>query len=143
MSVTSAPATGVKMKDLVLPAFAMDCRDWLVVTPSQAGLPDEVAGAPLLAVLSTAVLGEASFRSASAVLTVGLLDSDIPTRAVAGGSVAAELLDGDEPSDSLRYVLPTPDGQLALLAEFTTPDGADADVVERIESLMASFRWAG
>jgi hypothetical protein len=131
------------MKDLVLPAFAMDCRDWLVVTPSQAGLPDEVAGAPLLAVLSTAVLGEDSFRAASAVLTVGLLDSDIPTRAVAGGSVAAELLDGDEPSDSLRYVLPTPDGQLALLAEFTTPDGADAEVVERVESLMASFRWAG
>jgi hypothetical protein len=143
MSVTSARATGVKMKDLVLPAFAMDCRDWLVVTPNQAGLPDEVAGAPLLAVLSTVVLGEASFRSASAVLTVGLLDSDIPTRAVAPGSVAAELLDGDEPSDSLRYILPTPDGQLALLAEFTTPDGADPEVVERVESLMASFRWAG
>jgi hypothetical protein len=121
----------------------MDCRDWLVVTPTQAGLPDEVAGAPLLAVLSTVVLGEASFRSASAVLTVGLLDSDIPTRAVAAGSVAAELLDGDEPSDSRRYVLPTPDGQLALLAEFTAPDGADPEVVERIESLMASFRWAG
>ena len=62
------------MKDLVLPAFAMDCRDWLVITPTQAGLPDEVAGAPLLAVLSTAVLGADSFRSASAVLTVGLLD---------------------------------------------------------------------
>lgn len=131
------------MKDLVLPAFAMDCRDWLVITPTQAGLPDEVAGAPLLAVLSTVVLGEDSFRSASAVLTVGLLDSEIPTRAVAGGSVAAELLDGDEPSDSLRYVLPTPDGQLALLAEFTTPDGVHPEVVERIESLMASFRWAG
>jgi hypothetical protein len=131
------------MKDLVLPAFAMDCRDWLVVTPTQAGLPDEVAGAPLLAVLSTAVLGATSFRSASAVLTVGLLDADIPTRPVAGGSVAAELLDADEPSDSVRYVLPTPDGQLALLAEFTTPDGADAEVIERIEALMASFRWAG
>ncbi|MDP9091600.1 MAG: hypothetical protein M3N95_01275 [Actinomycetota bacterium] len=102
-----------------------------------------MAGSPLLAVLSTVVLGEGTFRSASAVLTLALLDSEIPTRAVAGGGVAAELLDADEPSDSQRYVLPTPDGQLALLAEFTTPDGADADVVERIESLMASFRWAG
>lgn len=130
------------MKDLVLPSFAMDCRDWLVITPTQAGLPDEVAGAPLLAVLSTAVLGAHTFRSASAVLTVALLDSDIATRPVAGSAVAAELIDVDDASDTLRYVLPTPDGQLALVAEFTTPDGADPDVVDRIEALMASFRWA-
>src|SRR5665647_2317698 len=89
------PKRGGVMKDLVLPAFAMDCRDWLVVTPAQVGLPDEVGGAPLLAVLSTAVLGQNSFRSASAVLTVGLLDSDVPARPVAGGTVAVELVDGD------------------------------------------------
>jgi len=130
------------MKDLVLPSFAMDCRDWVVITPGQAGLPDEVAGSPLLAVLSTAVLGVDSFRSASAVLTVALLDSDIATRPVAGSVVAAQLIDTEGPSDTLRYVLPTPDGQLALVAEFTTPDGADGEVVARIESLMASFRWA-
>ncbi|HEV7193271.1 MAG TPA: hypothetical protein VGN35_08705 [Jatrophihabitantaceae bacterium] len=130
------------MKDLVLPAFAMDCRDWLVITPTQAGLPDEVAGAPLLAVLSTVVLGVDSFRSASGVLTVALLDSDLPMRPVAGSPVAAELIDIDAAGDSRRYVLPTPDGQLALVAEFTTPDGADDDVVDRIEGLMASFRWA-
>jgi hypothetical protein len=130
------------MKDLVLPAFAMDCRDWLVITPAQAGLPDEVAGAPLLAVLSTAVLGPDSFRAASAVLTVALLDSDLPTRPVPGSMVAAELIDPDDGSDTLRYVLPTPDRQLALLAEFSTPDGADEEVVGRVEALMASFRWA-
>lgn len=130
------------MKDLVLPSFAMDCRDWLVITPTQAGLPDEVAGAPLLAVLSTAVLGADSFRSASAVLTVALLDSDVATRPLPGSSVAAELIDVDGSSDTMRFVLPTPDGQLALVAEFTTPDGADVEVVERIEALMASFRWA-
>lgn len=130
------------MKDLVLPSFAMDCRDWVVITPTQAGLPDEVAGSPLLAVLSTVVLGEDSFRSASAALTVALLDSDVVTRPLAGATVAAELVDVDGTSDTLRYVLPTPDGQLALVAEFTTPDGADDDVVARIESLMASFRWA-
>lgn len=130
------------MRDLVLPAFAMDCRDWLVITPSQAGLPDEVAGAPLLAVLSTAVIGADSFRSASAVLTVGLLDADVMTRRVSGSAVAEELIDVDAAPDTRRYVLPTPDGQLALVAEFTMPDGADDDVVARIDALMTSFRWA-
>ena len=132
------------MKDLVLPAFAMDCRDWLVITPSQAGLPEEVGGAPLLAVLSTAVIGSDSFRSASGVLTVGLLDTDVPSRPVAGGPVARELLDEDwqHSDEALRFMLPTPDGQLALVAEFSTPDGADDEVVDRIQALMASFRWA-
>jgi len=130
------------MKDLVLPSFAMDCRDWIVITPAQAGLPDDVAGSPLLAVLSTAVLGADSFRSASAVLTVALLDSEVATRPLADSTVAAHLLDADGLPDPLRYILPTPDGQLALVAEFTTPDGADGEVAARIESLMASFRWA-
>ncbi len=62
--------------ELALPAFQMDCRDWLVITPSETGLPDEVAGTPLLAVLSTVVLDADEFRSVSAVLTVGLLDDD-------------------------------------------------------------------
>src|ERR1700739_2615342 len=62
--------------ELALPAFALDCRDWWVITPSESGLPDEVAGAPLLAVLSTVVLDSDDFRSVSAVLTVGLLDDD-------------------------------------------------------------------
>ena len=104
------------MKDLVLPAFEMDCRDWLVLTPAQAGLPDEVAG---------------------------LLDDELPsTRPVARDCVAAELVDIDAPPDSLQYVLATPDGALALLAEFTMPDGIDGEIVRRIEMLMKSFRWA-
>ncbi|PZS14593.1 MAG: hypothetical protein DLM57_14290 [Pseudonocardiales bacterium] len=131
------------MKDLVLPAFEMDCRDWLVLTPAQAGLPDEVAGAPLLAVLSTLVIGDDSLLEASGVLTIGLLEDELPrTRPMAGDCVAAELLDVDDAPDSLQYVLATPDGQLALLAEFTTPDGADGEVGRRIELLMKSFRWA-
>ncbi|PZS31122.1 MAG: hypothetical protein DLM58_12330 [Pseudonocardiales bacterium] len=131
------------MKDLVLPAFEMDCRDWLVLTPAQAGLPDEIAGSPLLAVLSTLVIGHDSLREASGVLTIGLLDDELPsTRPVARGCVAAELVDADAPADSLQYVLATPDGQLALLAEFTMPDGIDGEVVRRIEMLMKSFRWA-
>lgn len=131
------------MKDLVLPAFEMDCRDWLVVTPADAGLPDEVAGAPILVMLSTLVIGDDNLHEANGMLTVGLLDDDAPpSRPVARDSVAAELLDMDAPPDSLRYVLAAPEGRLALLAEFTMPDGADGEVVRRIESLMTSFRWA-
>lgn len=130
------------MRDLVLPAFEMNCRDWLVLTPESAGLPDEVGGAPLLAVLSTAVIAEDDIKPASGVLTVGLMDSDVPLRPVAEGAIAAELVDGEAPPDCVRYVLPTPEGHLALLAEFAMVDGADPEVEERIEALMASFRWA-
>lgn len=130
------------MRDLVLPAFEMDCRDWIVITPSAAGLPEEVDGAPLLAVLTTVVLDSGVFRPASGVLTVGLMDDDIPLRRVGGGSVAAELADGEAPPDCVRYVVPAPDGNLALLAEFAMSDGAHPDVARRIEALMASFRWA-
>ncbi len=123
-------------EEVMLPAFEMDCRDWLVSTPAEDGLPDEVGGAPLLAVLSTAVFDAEDFHSASAVLTVGLLDDDAP----ATGGYGAELLDGDE--DSIRYLVPSPDRSLALLAEFTVPRLGDGEVIRRIEALMTSFRWA-
>lgn len=127
--------------DLVLPAFKMDCRDWLVVTPDEAGIPEEIAGAPLLAVLSTAVIGVDDFTSASAVLTVGLLDDDAPPAVPPGrGCVAAEVVDVDGDERSVRYLAPSPDGQLALLAEFSI-DGDGPEVRRRIEALMASFRW--
>jgi hypothetical protein len=128
----------------VLPTFAMDCRDWLVHTPSQVGLPDELDGAPLLAALSTAVFSPEAFRSVSAVLTIGVADEDIRTRPVAGARVAARVIETDRAAgSSVRYVLPTPDGQLALMAHFDTSDGADAEIIGRIETLMASFRWIG
>jgi len=131
------------MKDLVLPAFEMDCRDWHVLTPAQAGLPEDISGAPLLAVLSTLVIGDETFLEASGVLTIGLLDDELPsTRPLSSDCIAAELLDLDAPPDSLQYVLPTPDGRLGLLAEFTLPDGADDEAVRRIQLLMKSFRWA-
>jgi hypothetical protein len=122
------------MKDLLLPAFEMDCRDWLVVTPAEAGLPEEVGGAPLLAVLSTVVLDDDRFQPASGVLTLGLLDDEVPPLRPVGSSacVAAQLVEPEYASD----------GRLALLAEFTLPDGPEPAVLARIESLMASFRWA-
>lgn len=131
------------MKDLVLPAFEMDCRDWLVVTPAEAGLPDEIAGAPLLAVLSTVALDDGEFAPASGVLTVGLLDDDLPaSRPLEPGGVAAELLDPDDDLPSLRYVLPAPNRVLGLLAEFTMPEGAEPRLTDRVQALMRSFRWA-
>ena len=129
--------------DVVLPAFELDCRDWLVATPHDAGLPEEVDGAPLLAVLSTAVFGPEEFRCASAVLTLGLLDDGDGAAATIGGA-PVELVTGDDATAC--YVAPCPGGDLALLAEFTV-DGDPAGVTDRrlrsrIESLMASFRWA-
>ncbi|MGH3261122.1 MAG: hypothetical protein ACRDNS_03910 [Trebonia sp.] len=129
------------MRDMVLPSFAMDCRDWLVNTPAEAGLPDEVGGAPLLAVLSTVLLDAGDFVPASGVLTVGLLDEDVPAaRCLGAGCVARELLDADV--NGLRYLLPAPEAPLALLAEFHAPEGPDARIVARVGALMRSFRWA-
>jgi hypothetical protein len=144
--------------DVVLPAFEMDCRDWLVATPDEAGLPEEVDGAPLLAVLSSAVVDENDLQSVSAVITVGLLDDDAPLAVpLHDDCVAAEVVDGFEDTDddvAVRYIVPAPDGQLALLAEFSVRTGAgitpgrhsdvrtDPELSRRIEALMSSFRWA-
>ena len=84
------------MADLVLPAFEMDCREWMVVSPNEAGLPDDVAGAPLLAGLSTAIIDDDTVKATGA-LTVGLIDDeeDLDVRQVAPGAAAHERLDSD------------------------------------------------
>lgn len=131
------------MTDLVLPAFEMDCREWLVVSPDEAGLSVDVSGAPLLAVLSTMVI-EDDIREATGALTVGFLDNDddLAVRPVAPGSVAHELLDVDATPGTRRYVMPAPGGQnLALLAEFVLARDADAELPRRVDALMASFKW--
>ena len=131
------------MTDLVLPAFEMDCRDWMVVSPSEAGLPEDVAGAPLLAVLST-VLIEDDLLEATGALTVGVIDDadELEVRQVAPGSAAHELLDFDVTPGTRRFVMPAPGGQrLALLAEFVLADTAGDELGERVEKLMESFRW--
>jgi hypothetical protein len=126
--------------ELALPAFQMDCRDWLVIRPDETGLPDEVAGTPLLAVLSTAVLDARDFRSVSAVLTIGLLDDDCAEQGWLGWP--PDEVDPLDDEGSARYLLPAPDGRLALLAEFTVTGTVDAEVHRRVDALMASFRWA-
>jgi hypothetical protein len=131
------------MADLVLPAFEMDCRDWMVVSPSDVGMPEEMSGAPLLAVLSTVVIDD-DLREATGALTVGMLDDgdDIDARAVAPGAAAHELLDVDPAPGTRRYVMPAPNGQrLALLAEFVFGDDLDGELDRRVDRLMQSFRW--
>jgi hypothetical protein len=119
----------------------MDCRDWIVLKPEEVGMSDEVAGSPLLAVLSTVLLGR-DFEEASCVLTACLLDEDMPPmRQVKPGAVAAELVDLEDSDEAVRYLLPTPDGELALLAEFAIAGGMSREMYERIEALMASFHW--
>lgn len=133
------------MADLVLPAFEMDCRDWMVVSPRDAGLPDEVADAPLLAVLSTIVIDD-DVHEATGALTVGILDEpdELDVRPVAPESPAQELVDEEQLPRTRRFVMPAPNQQLALLAEFVVqdePSHSDDELDERVEKLMASFRW--
>jgi hypothetical protein len=129
-------------KDLVLPAFEMDCRDWLVVGPAEAGLPEDVAGAPLLAVLSTVVI-EDDIEEATGALTVGMLDDDeeLQIREVAPGAAAYELVEEFVTPGTRRYVMPAPgEHRLALLAEFVVGVGRD-ELDLRVDRLMQSFRW--
>lgn len=133
------------MTDVVLPAFEMDCRDWMIVSPDEAGLPEDVSGSPLLAVLSTMVV-EDDIREATGALTVGMIEDGEPldTRAVAPGCIARELLDELPEPGTRRYVMPAPGraGQrLALLAEFVVENDDEAELDLRVERLMASFRW--
>lgn len=124
---------------LELPAFELDCREWLVATPDDGSVPEEVAGAPVVAVLSTAVVRVSRLAPASAVLSIGLLDEPIEANRLDADCPVAELM--DVAAGSARYVVPAPDGRLALLAEFTA--GSDCDeLLRRFQKLMASFRWA-
>ncbi|MDQ1742981.1 MAG: hypothetical protein QOE23_1320 [Pseudonocardiales bacterium] len=124
-----------------LPAFELDCRDWLVATPDDGSVPEEVAGAPVVAVLSTAVISMSGLTPASAVLSIGLLDEPVESVRLDADSPVAELIDVDVSAGSARYVVPAPDGKLALLAEFSGGDNC-VELLERFEQLMASFRWA-
>jgi len=126
---------------LELPAFELDCRDWLIATPADGSIPEEIAGAPVVAVLSTAVIGSEDILAASAVLSIGLLDEPVDSVQLDADSPVAELIDFDTNQGLARYVVPAPDGPLALLAEFSA-NGECRDLMDRFARLMASFRWA-
>jgi hypothetical protein len=128
------------MDELTLPSFELDCRDWLVADPAESGLPEEVAGAPVLAVLSTAIVERGQLYSVGAVLSLGLFDNEGRAEAPDG---IHQLDDADSDGRLVRYVVPAPGSQLGLLAEFTLDDFSGSELRARIEALMASFRWAG
>jgi hypothetical protein len=91
------------------------------------------------------VLDADTFAPASGVLTVGLLDEDVPTgRILAPGCVAQKLDDDGDGGvgGCVRYMLPAPDHRLALLAEFNLAEAHETELLPRIDVLMASFRWA-
>ena len=105
-------------------------------------MPEDVSGTPLLAVLSTMVV-EDDIREATGALTVGIIEEgeELDTRAVAPGSIARELLDEVPEPGTRRYVMPAPGQRLALLAEFVVENDDEAELDQRVERLMASFRW--
>lgn len=133
------------MADLVLPAFEMDCRDWIVLSPGDAGMPEDIAGSPLLAVLSTIVI-EDDLLEAKGALSVGLTEGgeELETEAVAPGAVAKELVGIDASPGTRRFVIPAPGNHpLALVAEFVIGDEGREVLADRVEKLMCSFRWQG
>jgi hypothetical protein len=113
----------------------------LIATPADGSIPEEIAGAPVVAVLSTAVIGAEDIMAASAVLSIGLLDEPVDSVQLDADSPVAELIDFDTHQGLARYVVPAPDGPLALLAEFSA-NGECRDLMDRFARLMASFRWA-
>ena len=129
--------------DVVLPAFELDCRDWLVATPYDAGLPEELDGTPLLAVLSTAVFDLTTFSSASAIITIALLGDEVaaPLRQAAGKDAPA-MVPVPQPGALARYVAPTPDGRLAVVVDFTLSGDPEPELLRRVDDLVASFHWA-
>lgn len=124
---------------LELPAFEMDCRDWLVAAPFEPDTAEDSDGAPVVAVLSTASISEESLVSGRAVFRLGLVDE--LDRAVNDDPAAPELVDVDFAAGSVRYLVAAPGSVLALVAEFHA-EAADVELMGRFEKLMTSFRWA-
>ena len=123
--------------DIALPAFEMDCREWIVLQPGDAGFPGIDSEDPVVAVLSTAVIAQDELHPIRAVLSLGLLEEE-GSPATSGGQ--AQVIDYDE--RTVVYVLPTPDRRLALLAEFILSPVPSPETGRRIEALMDSFRWS-
>ena len=153
--------------DLSLPTFALDCREWLVATEADGILPDDIGGVAVLAVLSTGIVAEGDLQSASAVFSLGLLDDEVDEF---DRIVGAEVVDGftdtvddlditqkhdaatdqgpevyvhdvDWAAGHARFVVPSPDGSLAVIAEFSSATMPSPELVDRFHRLVESFRW--
>jgi hypothetical protein len=131
--------------DVELPAFAMDCRQWLVATESDGLIDDVETDLAVLAVLSTAMVDGAELRSATAILSLALIpqgDEGVWGDGRGGFSPDLCLADADWATGHARYVVPAPRGDLALVAEFACDREPPLELVSRFHELLASFRWA-
>ena len=130
---------------IALPAFELDCRDWLIATEEDGVLDEEICEGPVLAVLSTVVIEEQQFFPATVVLSVALIDE--PYREYLGIDAQGfhsddRLADVEWEQGNARYFAPSPDGGLALMAEFSSPPRPPSELAHRFHRLMGSFRWA-
>jgi hypothetical protein len=136
--------------DLNLPTFGLDCREWLVATEAEGLLIEEADGAPVVAVLSTAVIEGDELSSAQAVFSLALVDEETLGAArtdadgdhpdVRGHDIC--VLDADWPSGYARFAVPVPGGELAIVAEFSSAPDPGTELVNRFYDLVTSFRWA-
>jgi hypothetical protein len=132
--------------DVELPAFVLDCRDWLVATEADGILTDEICDGPVLAVLSTVVIDGEVFHSATAVISLALLDEDdrshLGADSARGFRADLQLCDADWETGHARYFAPAPAGGLALMAEFSAEPNPPLELTARFHELLASFAWA-
>lgn len=130
--------------DLSLPTFALDCQNWLITSEADGGVLEDVDGGPVLAVLSTALIGNRDLESASAVFSLGLMDdTELDLLADSTGSGVPEVFIHETAwsEGHARFVIPTTDGYLAVLAEFSSEPNPSPELVERFHHLVSSFRW--
>jgi hypothetical protein len=140
--------------DLNLPAFGLDCREWLVATEAEGLVVEPTDGAPIVAVLSTAVVVGRDLMSARAVLSLALLDGEDPHDSeFSDADPGDEIHHGVETQDICvleaqwsdgyaRFAVPAPGGELAIVAEFSSGPNPSAELIDRFYDLVTSFRWA-
>jgi hypothetical protein len=132
--------------DVELPEFTLDCRDWLVATEADGVFDDEICEGPVLAILSTVVIEAGQFHAATTVISLALLGDEFRGDLGVGpiGFNADRLLsDADWETGHARYVAPAPNGDLALVAEFSSEADPPLELSARFHELLASFNWVG
>ena len=128
-----------------LPAFALDCREWLVATDADGVLDDEICDGPVLAILSTVVIADDCFHSATAAISLAVLDDEDRRRFTSqppGFNADPLLSDADWETGHARYFAPAPGGDFALMAEFSSEPNPPLELTARFHELLASFTWA-
>ena len=128
--------------DLNLPTFGLDCREWLVATEADGLLVEPTDGAPVVAVLSTAVVEDGDLASAQAVFSLALMDEDAGSVEGNASGAAICVLEADWHAGYARFAVPAPDGALAIVAEFSSAPDPRRELVDRFYDLVTSFRWA-